>query len=368
LATCAKVHISVKSYEKAQSYLDRSIKQDPHRALTWITLSELQLAQQDYANAAQSATRAIAISPYSTWVYKRRAVAFFHLGRYREALADLSAGLTPQDTTALIWIPLPSVAACPDQAFKDGLLQLATDAVAKNPAVRSRRAAIALHLGRWDIVREDFAELAKGEKARHTEFYQLAMSALADHRNLTGYRAACRDMLAKFGDSPDPDAVGFTGWTCALVPGALEDYAPALTAAQRAFEAAPERSELRRSLGALQYRAEQHAAAVKTLEPLFAAGDTPADPKTSHAYPLYFLAMAQQRTGQTAAAKASLTQAMALTEQEFSRPDTLAWNRKLTLELLRDEAVTLIGPIAFHPPAPALPEPAPQLPTPVLPP
>ena len=34
-----------------------------------------------------------------------------------------------------------------------------------------------------------------------------------------------------------------------------------------------------------------------------------------------------------------------LAEQELSSHETLPWNRKLTLELLRDEAVAIIGPV-----------------------
>ncbi len=70
--------------------------------------------------------------------------------------------------------------------------------------------------------------------------------------------------------------------------------------------------------------------------------------------------MAQHRTGQTAAAKGTLTRAVTITDQELAQTSTLVWNRKLTLELLQDEATALIGPVPKLPPAPPLPEPVPN--------
>lgn len=175
-------------------------------------------------------------------------------------------------------------------------------------------------------------------------------------------------MLSRFGESPDVDAIAFTGWTCALVPGALQEYAPALTMTQRASEKAPKDANLLRSLGALQLRAGLHQAAIATLSPLCEPQGGLASDKSSNSYPLFFLAMAQYLSGQKETAKETLTRAVSLAHKELSDHDNLAWNRKLTLELLRDEAVALIGPVDVPPPLgpriPPAPEPATTLPEP----
>ncbi len=153
-------------------------------------------------------------------LYKMRAQALFATHRPMEALQDLKTAfeINSGDLSTLTWIPPAQVAACPNQEFKDGMLQMATNAIEKNPAARASRMQLAVALGKMDIAREDMAELAKTENATYRQFYELAMYSLADGRNLESYKSACHQMLAKFADSSDLNVVSFTGWTCISSP------------------------------------------------------------------------------------------------------------------------------------------------------
>lgn len=286
----------------------------------------------------------------------------FERSEHELALAALwrAYRLDPGDINTFQIYSAATVAACPCQEFKDGMLQLATDALAKNPAARVSRLQLAFALGRTDLARADMTELAKVENANYRQFYELALLALADGRNMDSYRSTCHQMLSRFAVSAELDAVSFTGWTCALVPGALEDYSAAITGIQRRVDAHPDHSGLRRSLGALQLRAGKYDQALQTLTPLVVAEGSDHIAKSSIAYPLFFVAMAQHHAGQKDTAKATLTRAVTLANRELSNHDTLTWNRKLTLELLRDEAVALIGPVDVPPPlGPKVPPPPP---------
>ena len=65
----------------------------------------------------------------------------------------------------------------------------------------------------------------------------------------------------------------------------------------------------------------------------------------SKAYALYFVSMAEFKKGSTDEAQSTLADAIAAANAEIeANKDVPAdWTRKLTLELLRDEATELIG-------------------------
>ena len=68
------------------------------------------------------------------------------------------------------------------------------------------------------------------------------------------------------------------------------------------------------------------------------------NPNTSDAYLAFFQAITQQHLGQASLAHESLAEATALADQELNdETKRLSWNRELTLELLRNEAETLIS-------------------------
>ena len=134
------------------------------------------------------------------------------------------------------------------------------------------------------------------------------------------------------------DAVHFAAWSCALAPEAVEDYALAIRLARKACEETPNSQQYLNGLGAILMRAGEYEQASEQLKKALALSD---DEKTSPSYTRYFLAMTEHHLGNSETAQEHLTQANASAAQELA--GSSAWNRKLTLELLRREAEALIS-------------------------
>ena len=68
-----------------------------------------------------------------------------------------------------------------------------------------------------------------------------------------------------------------------------------------------------------------------------------ANDKTSNAYAKFLLAMTQHRLERFDEASQTLSEAIEVADAELNDPVNVpAWNRKLTIELLRDEATRLV--------------------------
>jgi tetratricopeptide (TPR) repeat protein len=96
-------------------------------------------------------------------------------------------------------------------------------------------------------------------------------------------------------------------------------------------------------LGAALFRAGQLDEARKVLTNAAGAA-TPGT--TSPAYSWYFLAMTHHRLGNPAEARSWYDKAVRHTEEVLAKDreeGSLPWNRRATLELLRDEAAALLG-------------------------
>ena len=208
-------------------------------------------------------------------------------------------------------------------------------------ACRSPRILFFSERERWEEALEDLAKAIELKPGQHYHYYQRALVALATGDD-SQYRETCRQMLETFADSAEPMAAQFTAWTCALAPEAVDDYAAPLKLAESAVEAEPENQQYLNSLGAIQLRAGLHEEALATFDKAAAVGESD---NTSSAYDYYFRALAEQALERTDAAKQSLATANELAAAELeNETDPPAWNRKLTLELLRNEAEALIEP------------------------
>ena len=140
-------------------------------------------------------------------------------------------------------------------------------------------------------------------------------------------------------------AASFVAWTCALSPDAVDDYAPIIAMARGAVDASPKNYQYLKSLGAILFRAREIEAAVAKLTEVVQREASDDGPKiSSPAYSQYFLAMAHHAAGQAEEARECLQEANNWTYKVFSETHTpVAWNRRLTLELLRREATALLS-------------------------
>ena len=345
----ARAHGAFGDYDAAIQAWDELLKTQPHSKEAYCFKGQIYVAQQNHPMTVAMLTKAFELGTDGYHLYKRRALAYFHLRQFHEALSDLQTALkrNPTDTSTLCWISPALVAQCPDESFRKGILELAAKAVdnSPNPArALNDRAALYLGLGEWKKGQADLEKAIESETANHNAHYQQAVLCLILNE-VPKHRDACAAMVAKFGQSDDPTAANFVAWACALAPDAVDDYATVLAFATKAVEAQPDSDQFLNTLGAILYRAGRHDEAIERLTELDRRRET-ADGavQSSPAYTWYFLAMAHQKAGNVEQAREYLNKANQRTDEEFAdKEKPPAWNRRATLELLRKEAEALLG-------------------------
>jgi tetratricopeptide (TPR) repeat protein len=239
------------------------------------------------------------------------------------------------------------VARCPDESFREGLLELASKAVdtSSNPA-DALQARSALHLGlrNWKKGQADLEKAIESETANHYVHYQRALLCLVLNE-MSKYRGACATLVGKFGETDDPMAANFVAWTCALAPDAVDAYEPVIACATKAVEAQPESDQLLNTLGAILYRAGRRDEAIRRLTELDQRRETKDGAvQSSPAYTWYFLAMAHHEAGHAERTREYMKKANQWTDKALAEEDNPApWNRRATLEIFRKEAKTLLG-------------------------
>jgi tetratricopeptide (TPR) repeat protein len=272
---------------------------------------------------------------------KRRGKAYFYVGKFDKALADLRRAVELGDIGTLTWIPPARICECNDEAFRRGFLELVDQAVEKNSPPNEARVArinILAELGELERAHDDLRVVMHGDAA-HYPRYLTALFALRSD-DVRAYGQACREMLGRFAESTAPLETHFTAWACALAPAALDNYEPAIAIARRSVEIAPESKQSLTGLGAILTRAGRGEEAIETLRK---AHEAPASENTSTAYIDYFLAIAHSQLGSDEQANDWLRQAEQHAGEERANKDKPpAWNRRLTLEMLRREARALV--------------------------
>ncbi|MCP4786887.1 MAG: protein kinase [Fuerstiella sp.] len=278
-------------------------------------------------------------------IYKRRTEALFGLNRFDDALADLNTSLqrNPSDISPVYWIGTEKIADCSDEAFRTGILTLADRTVELNdqsPRSLTARLKILLALDYHQQARNDLETLITREDASWSTWYYAALLAVSSD-DMPRYQELCQQMLARFESSDRPIELHFSTWSCVLGPQATDDYAPVLQLSQRALDAEPQNQQYRNGLAVVQFRSGEYA---RALERFDTAVGNDENSNTSPAYITYFRAMTEYRLDRKDDATTSLARANQLAEQELNDTDNPpAWNRKLTLHLLRKEAETLFG-------------------------
>ena len=373
----ADFHRDLKEWRQANADYDTAVGMKPS-AEAYFTRGEFYLnSLKNYAKAVRDFDKSLQIDPKPGHRYKRRALAHFCLRHYDKALADISRAieLKPGDGSNLYWIPPELVAKCPEKDFRDGMLKLADEAIKKKDSAYVRygrarllsalgqhrlaladytkaielepkkdvhwrhRAEYFINLGRWPEALDDFVKADELEPKYYTR-YQHALTALGAS-NRSAYLSDCRQMLNRFAKSNEANVGHFTVWTCALSAGALDDYSTPIRIAERLVKPDSANAFHRQGLGAILFRAGRFEEARKHLEAA-TAEEEPA--RTSAAYAWYFLAMTHHRLGDISQAARALATANRLANKELKDPTKPpAWNRRLTLELLRKEATALIG-------------------------
>jgi tetratricopeptide (TPR) repeat protein len=281
---------------------------------------------------------------------KRRAAFRFETRRCREALEDLAAAVekNPGDTSNLTWISPAAVATCPDEEFRDGVLALADKTIERtngSGAAYVARAALHWAMGNTSAAKKNLDAGISSATVDHYTRYRHALLCLATD-DVAGYRADCAEMLRQFAHSQNAEELHFAAWTNVLAPNAVDDLHETIELSRRAVERSSSSQPSLQTFGAALLRAGNFVEAKDVLQQAESAA---ANDMTLPAYGWYFLAMTCFQLGDRAEARRWFDQAAEHTEKSLregktAHGESVPWNRKLTLELLHEEAKTLIGP------------------------
>jgi tetratricopeptide (TPR) repeat protein len=219
--------------------------------------------------------------------------------------------------------------------------------------------------GEWEKAAADFSKAAGLKDAPvYVQYYQALLRLRAGDAD--GYRDSCAGMLKRGGTSDSS-----TLWTCVLAPNAVGDPMALANGAEKAVGEEPKGHGEANLLGAALYRAGRYDEAARQLTR--ASGLDPGPYRTNMIYTWFFLAMAHHRLGHVPQARQWLDKAIQATDRALDPSATPAgspardasdpaggippaWNRRLTLELLRREAVELLKVETAEPELAPLPQ------------
>jgi len=291
-----ELYASRGEFQEGLGLAEELVKTHPERYRVWHARGWTHHRMGQYENAIRDYTAAIELDK-SWWLHKRRGLAYFKAGRYHEALADIARAveLKAGDFSNLWWISPTLVAACPDAAFREGMLRLADRAVEQNAG----KAGAFVARGRlYAAMKQDDKALADMTKA-----IELDPKNADAHNNFAWFLAT----------SPDPK---------------LGDVAQSLASARKATELEPKSGPYWNTLGVVLFRQADWAAAITALEKsmeLRQGGDS---------FDWFFLAMAHWQLHQKEAARKRYEQAVEWMEKNQPQDEELRRFRAEAAELL----------------------------------
>lgn len=293
-----------RQYDDALADCNNAIELEPKFWWAWAVRGEVHYELHQYEEALADMDQAIDVAPNCWWAWDDRADFYLGLGRYDEAVADYSRSLELGGT---------------------------------HVQTRINRAAAYCGLGQYDKAREDLLQARKLAAKGGNLLYRLALLHLKLGDG-PAYHRECQAML----DSPGgatPEAVRLAAWSCVMGPNSEASPDRVVKLAETLVAQNPKSRSDQTILGAALYRAGRFQEAVRQLDQAVAL---PAEPFQPPEYTWFFLAMAHQRLGHGVEAKQWLDKARQPKEPK-NKDAHMPWNRRLTLQILRDEAEALLG-------------------------
>jgi WD40 repeat protein/Flp pilus assembly protein TadD/predicted Ser/Thr protein kinase len=261
-------------------------------------LAESQRAGQHFA-AAFHLGRLIEAEPLNYRFRLDRAIALSHLGRDAEAKRDFEKVLTLKES-----LPLQ------ERAETLGWLDRREDAAGAFADVMKQPNPDPWVWGRYALLR-----LSLGDKR--------------------GYAEACADAVRRFGPtamSTNPALANAVAWWCGMGPDALPDTNPAVQLVEAAVRANAKSPAYHSTLGIVLYRSGRYEEALKEFRQAAQLG------YQDNRFVLFFLTLAQHRSGQADEARKTLEKAVLLLEKE----PPVGWVDRLELGVRRREAEAVL--------------------------
>jgi tetratricopeptide (TPR) repeat protein len=199
---------AVKFYNQALGTADEA-KVGKRELLTRRATLYEQIAEFEKAEA--DLTAALSVEPVDPLAYADRGYFYFRRNRYADALADFVAGWRMQPNAAMFRFAAGRVEAALGNFQR--AIECYTDAARLDPADgRSilARAEAYVHLGQFDVARQDYGKALKVGFKRFSDKYYAYLGRGYVHLKLNAYDAAVSD----FDDALrlDPDAANAMAW------------------------------------------------------------------------------------------------------------------------------------------------------------
>lgn len=298
----------------------------------------------------------LAVFPFHAEAYYQRGLAHARFQQWQQALADFNLAIVLQPNHAAAYCQRGRAYARIQQwhnvvADVTRSIELGST----DPGGWLDRAQAFSELGQWTAAMLDYSQAIERkatvpgpllDEGQALNYYKLALLALACG-DLERYRSTCARLLDTAEQGVSAEKTLWAAWTCVLAPQAVADATRIVALAERGFASRRNDFDGHLLLGAALCRAGRADQALKHLNQADACYPATASPQAGRLYPTLFLALAHQQLGQGREARDWLNKAVQAFDQ--ASPETVkevgagAWNRRLTLQLLRKEAEALIG-------------------------
>ena len=294
------------------------------------------ISQKDDEAALRELNLTLELDPSQWWMVKERGHLQFRQAQYESALGDIQTALEmqPDDMSTFGWLDLDQFAACPDVGFREKLLDLLDRAVemnARSPDSLITRALFLAHVQQTNDARNDLLATMADESVSYYEMYLAALIAV---------RINDSELTKSFGQklvqaalaSSEVAAWYYAAWVGVLAPRSVDDWGSIISLAERAVKVDAAPSHYHCCLGAAYLRAGRVEEAKASLHKAVELKSTGSH---SSSYAEYFLAITEHQLGNNAKATEHLRTANEVADSELST--YRSWNRKLTIQFLKNE-------------------------------
>jgi len=309
------------SFPEAIAKFTKAIELKPDFAVAWIYRGYCHSQLQQWELALGDYTRASELNPKNASLWYRRGMCCARLERGDTAIAYCSKAieLYGEGPSAQLWQQRGHIYF--DLRQWDKAIADYTQAIQLEPnwltALHDRAQAYAV-LAQWDKAAADSAKVVE-PIPQGAELWMQRASYHLQAGDTAAYRAACKQMLERFGQTKDPITAHQIALSCLLIPQAVDDEKLVLQLAEQSLAGAPDDPWCLITLGAALYRAGQYDAAADlgpiakiSLDDRFWSSGKDGGPLLAW----LVLAMAHHRLGHTDEARSWLDKAVQRMDKE----------------------------------------------------
>jgi serine/threonine protein kinase/Flp pilus assembly protein TadD len=290
--------------------------------LLGVTESAPAAGQQKPLDEGELYTLIVGVYPEAAWAYLGRGRARMQNGEQEEARADYRHAV---------------------DLYTRGL------EASSSWVLYANRGNAYAELDQWERASADYAKAVQNDATDQLTWYRHALLRL-HLGDREGYAKACTAILKRYSEQANVTVADLALWTCVLAADAVAVYPRLVQWGEKLVAARPKDFASLDTLGIALYRAGRFEDALKRLSEANAVYKPADEVRTARGYNLFFLAMVHHRLGHAEEARKWLHRAIEETDgTQANKPlhktgdARIAWNRRLTYQLLRREAESLVN-------------------------